>query len=176
MVFMFFWKTKLDFWRFFFIFHFSKNQKTWFLEKSKKRQKFNFVHPKRSNFVKIYWFTPFVSFFSKGMRQRPIAISVWRSWHEKVQERDTNITFVTIFSSLRAWKREILMKIGFWGNQNWKNCTSRKLCFLFFTHDFLESPMVPMTQNMSLRPIFGMPRWKISIVRSDFYIFEDPNF
>ena len=54
-------------------------------------------------------------------------ISIMRS----VQERDSNITFVTNFSCLGAWNRDFLMKIGSRWTQNWKNGSSRKIMIFF---------------------------------------------
>ena len=51
--------------------------------------------------------------------------------HFLVQERDINITFVTIFSCGSVWKREILMKIGSRWTQNCKNGTSPKIIIFF---------------------------------------------
>ena len=96
-------------------------------------------------FSQISSFSLIFCYFSHFFHQNPFLLSKFfrflgfkwplESSHAEVQgdvqERDSNITFVTNFSCGSVWKREILMKIGSRWTQNCKNGTSQKIMIFF---------------------------------------------
>ena len=94
-----------------------------------KHEKIEFLVSLTISFMKIWIFflnSDFLRNWEPGWRK-----GGYQSTWTPVQERDGNITFVTIFSCGSVWKREILIKIRSRWTRNWKNGTSPKIMIFF---------------------------------------------
>ena len=129
----------------------------------------NWKNVNKSQYWKLCEFSSFSPFVS-SLIWFLMSICSFRSHHQnkanRVQERDSNITFVTNFSCWSVWKREILMKIGSRWTRNCKNESSQKIMifFIFFLYinekwkklDFLACPSSFLVKKHWKIMIFGI--------------------